>query len=92
LKARPDFWKMVMGMSIQPDMYSFIHEMALEKMNKYFPLFEELLKGCGIDHPHQEAKLVAAQLDGIVIHYLLAKEGYPLDEVEKYLIEKYCTE
>jgi len=63
-----------------------------EKMNKYFPLFEKLLKGCGIDHPHQEAKLVAAQLDGIVIHYLLAKEGYPLDEVEKYLIEKYCTE
>ena len=83
---------MVMGMSIQPDMYSFIHEMALEKMNKYFPLLEELLKGCGIDHPHQEAKLVAAQLDGIVIHYLLAKEGYPLDEIEKYLIEKYCKE
>ncbi len=92
LRNRPEFWKMVMGMSIQPDMYSFIHKMAVEKMRVYFPLLEELLAGCGIEHPKQEAKLVAAQLDGIVIHYLLIREGYPLQEVEDYLIEKYCKE
>jgi len=90
LKARPEFWTMIMGMSIQPDMYSFVHKMALEKMTMYFPILEELLKGCGIEHPKQESKLLAAQLDGIVIHYLLAREDYPLDEVEEYLIEKYC--
>jgi AcrR family transcriptional regulator len=90
LRDRPEFWKMVMGMSIQPDMYSFVHEMAVEKMNVYFPLLEELLNGCGVKHAHQEAKLLAAQLDGIVIHFLLVREGYPLIEIENYLIEKYC--
>ena len=92
LKERPDFWKMVMGMSIQPDMYSFIHEMAVEKMRKYFPLMKELLEGCGVENADQEAKLVAAQLDGICIHYLLIKESYPLDDIENYLINKYCKE
>jgi AcrR family transcriptional regulator len=92
IRNRPDFWKMIMGLSLQPDMFDFIHEMAVTKMKTFHPLLENLLEASGVSNAHQEARLVAAQLDGIVIHYLLVKDDYPLDEIENYLIEKYCYE
>jgi len=40
--------------------------------------------------PTGEAKILVALLDGISIQYLWFKQDYPLDELEKVLLNKYC--
>jgi len=77
-------------MSLQKDMYEFIHDMALEKLYTSFDLLERLLGQIGIENPKGEAKLLAALFDGIGMHYIVISNDYPLDEVEDYLINKYC--
>jgi len=51
---------------------------------------ETVLQINGYKNYKAEAKLLAAQLDGIAIHYLIFEKTYPLDEVKNTLINKYC--
>jgi AcrR family transcriptional regulator len=90
LRERSDLWKMIASLSLQQEMYEFIHDMALEKLNTYYVLLEQLLGKIGIKNPKGEAKLLAALFDGIGMHYIVIRGEYPLDEVEDYLINKYC--
>ena len=89
IREKKDIWRMITAMSMQPDMYAFIHDIALDKMSKYFALLEKLMATIGIENPAGEAKMLAATLDGIAMHYLVAGENYPMQETEKYLIQKY---
>ena len=59
-------------------------------MQNYFNLFENLLTQTGFPNPKEESKLLAALFDGIGFHYLIAREDYPLDEVENFIVKKYC--
>jgi hypothetical protein len=34
--------------------------------------------------------MLAALFDGIGLQYLVIREAYPMDELEKFLIDKYC--
>lgn len=90
LRERSDLWKMIASLSLQQEMYEFIHDMALEKLYAYYDLLEKLLGQIGIENPKGEAKLLAALFDGIGMHYIVINKEYPLDEVEDYLINKYC--
>lgn len=90
LRERSGIWKMIASLSLQKDMYEFIHDMALEKLIVYYELLEQLLDQIGIENPKGEAKLLAAMFDGIGMHYIVISNEYPLDEVEDYLINKYC--
>jgi hypothetical protein len=38
-----------------------------------------------------EARIISALFDGIGIQALMARDDYPLDEMEEYLIKKYCN-
>ena len=89
IREKKDIWRMITAMSMQPDMYAFIHDIAKAKMHKYFALLEELMDGVGIENPAGEAKMLAATLDGIAMHYLVSGENYPMQETENYLIQKY---
>ncbi len=90
IRERIEIWTMIASLSMQKEMYEFVHDMALEKLNTYYVLLEELLDKIGIENPKGEAKLLAALFDGIGMHYIVIRDEYPLDEVEDYLINKYC--
>jgi len=36
--------------------------------------------------------MISALFDGMGIQALMVREDYPLDEMESFLINKYCTE
>lgn len=90
MRDRTEVWKMIATISLQIDKFDFVHDMTVRKMNGYFDLFTDLLTQIGYPNPAQEAKVIGALFDGIGFHYLLAMEEYPLDEVEEFLIMKYC--
>lgn len=91
IRTRQEFWKLTMSMALQADMYPFIHDMAITKMKKYFDLLGNLLEQTGLENPYEEARLLSATMDGIMIHYMTVGEDYPMDQVKLSLIEKYCS-
>ena len=90
LRHHAEFRKMFTALSLQLEKFDFIHDLALTKLHKYYELLEDTLAGIGYPNPKQETKLLAATLEGIGLHYLIIREDYPLDEIETFLIEKYC--
>lgn len=91
IRDKKDIWRMITAMSMQPDMYAFIHDIAQTKMEKYFTLLEDLMQRIGRSDPAGESKMLAATLDGIALHYLVSGEDYPMKDVEQFLIHKYSS-
>lgn len=90
LRERPEHWRLMTELTFRIDKFKFVHEMATEKMKGYTSFITDLLKQLKFPNPEDEAKLLGALFDGIAIQYLVIREDYPLNEMEKYLIEKYC--
>ena len=91
LRERPDYWRLMTELTFRIDKFKFVHELATEKMRGYILFITDLLSQLNFPNPEDEAKLVGALFDGIGIQYLVIREDYPLAEMEKFLIQKYCT-
>ena len=90
IRERTEVWKMIFVVSMQVEKYDFVHRMTVNKLKNFFTLFEDLLTQIDYPNPGHESKIIAALFDGIGFHYLIAMEEYPLNEVEEFLIKKYC--
>ena len=92
LRTRFEFWKLITELSFQIEKFQFVSKMLKKKMEEYIIIISDLLNQTGIENPENEARMLAAVMDGIGFHYLILKEEYPLDEMEDFLIGKYCTQ
>jgi len=90
LEERPEYWTLMTELTFRIGKFKFVHDMATSKMKGYTTFLKELLKQLNFPNPDGEAKLIGALFDGIAIQYLVIKEDYPLAEMKKFLIEKYC--
>ncbi|HEY5692628.1 MAG TPA: TetR/AcrR family transcriptional regulator [Cyclobacteriaceae bacterium] len=91
LRERPEYWRLMTELTFRIDKFNFVHEMATEKMKGYTLFIADLLRQLNFPNPEDEAKLIGALFDGIGIQYLVIKEDYPLADMERFLILKYCT-
>ena len=90
LRKDPDLLKLVTSLAIQVGKFDFIHESAVQKLHHYYELFEDLLKQIGVPNPDKEAMIIGALLDGVALQYLILEKDYPFEEIEDYLVKKYC--
>lgn len=90
MRERPDHWRLMTELTFKIDKFKFVHDIATEKMKGYTLFIAELLTQLKFPDATGEAKLVGALLDGIAIQYLVIRKDYPLDEMENFLIKKYC--
>ena len=91
LRERPELWKLITALSLQVDRFQFLREMVNKKMYEYAEFIGDLLQKQGIDNPKDEAILIGALFDGIGLQYIILRDDYPLDEMERFLINKYCN-
>lgn len=91
LRERPEYWRLITQLTLQIDKFEFVQEFAKNKMKDYVIFLSGLLEQIGIQDSKHEAQLIAGLFDGIGMQYLVIKKDYPLDEMELYLIEKYCS-
>lgn len=90
LRERPDYFRIMTELTLKIDKFKFAHDFATLKYHEYVKFLEGLLRQLGVPEPEGEAKIIAALSDGIGIQRLVIREDYPLDELEKFLITKYC--
>jgi AcrR family transcriptional regulator len=92
MRERPDHWRLMTELTFKIERFEFVHEIVTAKMNEYFTVVEALLKEMGYENAFGEARIIGAILDGMAFHALMFIDDYPLDEMEIYLIKKYCNE
>ena len=90
LRNRPTEWRFASEIMLKADKFPFVKEMISAKMSEYMKLIGGLLIELGFKNPEKEAYVIGALFDGIGFGYLVVGESYPIDEIEKYLIKKYC--
>ena len=92
MRERPDHWKLMTELTFKVEKFDFVHSIVSSKMTEYVMFFEGLLSQLGYENPKSEARVISAILDGIGFHALMMMDEYPLNEMERFLINKYCIE
>lgn len=90
LRERPDHWKLITEVILKIDKHKFVHDITVQKLQAYIGLMEQLFAQIGYEDPKGEARLLAALFDGIGVQAVIIRDDYPLDELERILIDKYC--
>ncbi len=83
-------WKLTFSLAMQITNMPSITEVILKMFGDVLQQFEMVLQLNGYEDYKTEAKLLAAQLDGIALHYIIFEKTYNLEEVKEKLIHKYC--
>ena len=91
MRERPDHWKLITELTFKIEKFDFVHDIVTSKMTEYVAFIEALLIQAGYENARNEARVISAILDGIGFHALMMIDDYPLDEMEEYLIKKYCN-
>jgi AcrR family transcriptional regulator len=90
LRNNMEQWRFLSELMFKVDKFPFVKEWAQSKMNEYVGFIGSLLKQMRFENPNEEAQLIAGLFDGIGFQYLVLGKEYPLDEMEKFLNNKYC--
>ena len=90
IREKQDHWRLLTELTMKIEKFDFVHEIVVTKMTEYIKILESLMAKLGYSDPLGEARLVTALFDGIGVQALMIREEYPLDELEKFLIDKYC--
>lgn len=90
MRERPDQWRLITEVTLKIDKYKFVHDIVVAKMQGYISLIQQLLTQMGFEDAEAEARLLAALFDGIGMQALVIREDYPLNELEKIMINKFC--
>lgn len=83
--------KLMTALSLQLDDFPAVQEVVRGKYTGMIPLMAHLLEKAGIPDFEQEARMLAATMDGIGLQYIVLKETVPMEEMKQYLIQKYCS-
>lgn len=90
LRERSDHFRLLMELTFKIDRFEFVRRMAAERYQAYIAFLEDLFRRIGTPDPAGEARMLAALCDGIGIQYTVLKGVYSIDQLEEFLVNKYC--
>ncbi len=81
LKQNPQHWKLVFMLSMQDEIAEKFSDVIEGHAAKNLGMLTTLLQTLEIPNADLEAMALAAQLDGILLHYIHMGDQYPLDRM-----------
>jgi AcrR family transcriptional regulator len=90
LRERTDYIRLMMELTFKIDRFDFVRRLAADRYEFYVAFLEDLLRRIGIPNPADEARTLTALCDGISIQYAILKGVYSIDQLEEFLVNKYC--
>ena len=85
LKKNPQHWKLVFMLSMQDEIAEKFSDVIESHAAKNLGMVTTLLQALDIPDADLEAMALAAQLDGILLHYIHMGEQYPLDRMLNHM-------
>ena len=84
-------WKLTLSLAMQISNMPMITKVIYKIFDDALIQYERLFQLNAYQDYKAEAKILAAQLDGIALHYIIFEETYNLNEIKNKLIKTYCT-
>ncbi len=83
------FWRLYTNLLLQPGIWEEFKKESAAFLVKAIQQFEQLFSELGVPSPSVEARILAAILDGVSLHFMIDKKNYPLTEIKNALIQRY---
>lgn len=90
IKENRRMWKLFIAISFQPSVYKLIEKRSKELYEPMMASMIHYFKEKNFDNPQLETFMFSALMDGIAMDYVMAPEIYPIDDMVKELINRYC--
>ena len=91
LRFRMPQWRLITELTFKIEKLAFVKDIAKSKLFEFIKFISSLLEQMNFENPKQEAQVIAGLLDGIGFQCLVMGEDYHIDEMEVFLIDKYCN-
>jgi AcrR family transcriptional regulator len=89
VKAHPDYWKLYFVVIYQSPATTLFHDELIRAVNGYLTILERYFASRGVKNAAAEARLFTSILDGVCVNFLHDQTNFPMDLIEKRLIEMY---
>lgn len=89
LETATDKIRLIVQMGIYKDEFTFLNEINAKKHEQSVAVFEEYFKQLNYENSTEEARVLVAILDGLVLEALLMDNHVNLEDRKAYLIQKY---
>jgi len=86
------FWSLYFHIMMQPDLPKNVQKIFADFIQGMFEGMEMVFAAAGFAEPDSEARIFGAILDGILLHYWMIGENYPIENVKNMLIAKYAKQ
>jgi AcrR family transcriptional regulator len=84
-------WKLLMALTMQPGLFKNMESVFSVQKDESIQALISLYKELDVAHPEEEAFLFGAALDGMVLHFTLMGENYPLAKMKAFFLERFCN-
>jgi AcrR family transcriptional regulator len=91
IRNNPTYWRLYMSVILQSESQKEVEELMMDFRDKATQELSELFKAMGEKDHYLKGYTLGTQLDGIGFNMVTAPDSFPLDELENYLIETYCS-
>jgi AcrR family transcriptional regulator len=91
IKENRKMWKLYTAISFQPSVYKTIEKRTKELYEPMVRMMTNYFKDNRFENPQIETFMFSALMDGIALDYLMAHDIYPIDDMIKELINRYCN-
>jgi AcrR family transcriptional regulator len=83
------FWRLYYSLMLQP----VVFEDTIERFRSHFSEMRNLLTGLfrelDYENPEQEALFFAGAVEGILMHYMIDVDNYPLTTMRDFIVSRY---
>ena len=83
------FFQLNLNIMIQPSTKNILKDLIKERATHLLETVNTVFKAIDKENHELLSYVFIAEVDGIALDYLTVFEDYPLDKLEKHLIEKY---
>jgi AcrR family transcriptional regulator len=92
IKENRKMWKLYTAISFQPSVYKTIEKRTKELYEPMVKMMTNYFQDNRFENPQIETFMFSALMDGIALDYIMAHDIYPLDDMVKELINRYCNQ
>jgi AcrR family transcriptional regulator len=90
LKNNLPYWKFFYSLMLQPLVLEIIKKQKIiDLMVGLQKKLMQYLEKCGFENPEMESQILHCTFDGITYNTIMNPEGFPLEKLKEYLLNKY---
>ena len=91
LRKKKQYCQLLTAISLQPHVMGDLEEFIDTAFKKNMKIITGLYKQIGDEDAYVSGLMLSAIFDGVSLGYCMLGDSYPLDKMEKRIIEDYCT-